>query len=465
MAAAEATQTGGLAAGVRWDLSDLYAGPDDPRIEADLAQAQAAARRFAERHRGGVARLSRRRARPSRSRSSRRSASSPPAPRATRSCSSPPTRPCRATGRCCSACRSARARSATRSSSSSSNGWGSTTRPPARCSRPRRWRRAGISSPRMRRYRPHVLAENEEKLIEDLANTGRRAFSRLFDEMLAALRFQADARRRDARARRGRGALAAVRARARAAARGGARADAGPARRTPGRSRSSSTRSSRTRPSTIACAASRRPLASRHLANEIDAASVDALLAACSSRYALVARYYRLKARLLGLPQLDDYDRYAPIAEKGNTRSWDEARALVEAAYRRLLARAGRRHRRLLRAALDRRRAAPGQARRRLLRVDAAERASLHPDELHRQAARRDDAGARAGPRPAPVPVAPRGLFEQDTPLTTAEMASVFGEMLTFRRLLRRSRIPRSGSRCCAARSRTPSPRSSARWC
>src|SRR5690606_13411451 len=47
----------GPAAGVTWDLSDLYAGPDDPRIERDLADALAAAQRFAERYRGRVAAL------------------------------------------------------------------------------------------------------------------------------------------------------------------------------------------------------------------------------------------------------------------------------------------------------------------------------------------------------------------------------------------------------------------------
>ena len=41
----------------------------------------------------------------------------------------------------------------------------------------------------MRRYRPHVLSEPEEKLLEELANTGERAWSRLFDEILAAARF------------------------------------------------------------------------------------------------------------------------------------------------------------------------------------------------------------------------------------------------------------------------------------
>ena len=48
---------GGLAAGVRWDLSHLYAGPDDPRIDGDLDRALEAAARFAERLRGRVARV------------------------------------------------------------------------------------------------------------------------------------------------------------------------------------------------------------------------------------------------------------------------------------------------------------------------------------------------------------------------------------------------------------------------
>src|SRR5262247_780770 len=52
--ALEAT-AGGPAAGVRWDLSDLYAGADDPRIEADLAAALAQAESFAARWRGRLA--------------------------------------------------------------------------------------------------------------------------------------------------------------------------------------------------------------------------------------------------------------------------------------------------------------------------------------------------------------------------------------------------------------------------
>ena len=57
-------------------------------------------------------------------------------------------------------------------------------------------------------------------------------------------------------------------------------------------------------------------MASRHLANEIESASVASLLSACVSRYGLVARYYRLKAKLLGLPRLSDFDRYAPLGDQ-----------------------------------------------------------------------------------------------------------------------------------------------------
>ena len=40
-----------------------------------------------------------------------------------------------------------------------------------------------------RRYRPHVLGEKEEQILEDLSNTGNRAWSRLFDEVMGAARF------------------------------------------------------------------------------------------------------------------------------------------------------------------------------------------------------------------------------------------------------------------------------------
>src|SRR5262249_31461269 len=55
------------------------------------------------------------------------------------------------------------------------------------------------------------------------------------------------------------------------------------------------------------------PMASRHLANEIDARVVEALMTAVERHHATVHRYYRLKGKLLGIETLEDYDRYAPL--------------------------------------------------------------------------------------------------------------------------------------------------------
>ena len=79
----------------------------------------------------------------------------------------------------------------------------------------------------------------------------------------------------------------------------------------------------------------------RHLANEIDPASVEALLTSCERRYPLVARYYRLKAQLLGLPVLEDYDRYAPLSGEMPTCDWATAQRIVQEGYAAFSPRAG----------------------------------------------------------------------------------------------------------------------------
>ena len=69
--------------------------------------------------------------------------------------------------------------------------------------------------------------------------------------------------------------------------------------------------------------------------NQVDDATVDALVRAVTGRYDIVARYYRLKRRLLGLDELFDYDRYAPLPAAERRYSWDESREIVLGAYRR----------------------------------------------------------------------------------------------------------------------------------
>ena len=71
------------------------------------------------------------------------------------------------------------------------------------------------------------------------------------------------------------------------------------------------------------------PIAARNLANDIPDPVVDTLLEVCQRNAALYQRYFRLKARLLGMPRLRRYDIYAPVAKSDKTLSFDRAVELV----------------------------------------------------------------------------------------------------------------------------------------
>jgi oligoendopeptidase F len=74
-------------------------------------------------------------------------------------------------------------------------------------------------------------------------------------------------------------------------------------------------------------------IADRNLANEASDESVQALVDAVQARYDIPQRWYALKAQLLGLPKLADYDRMASVASSEEEFGWTEARALVLDAY------------------------------------------------------------------------------------------------------------------------------------
>ena len=75
------------------------------------------------------------------------------------------------------------------------------------------------------------------------------------------------------------------------------------------------------------------PEQSRHLNNELTADIVDTVSDVCAANYDIVADYYRLKARLLQLPELTHYDRYAPITNAESSFPFDRARDIVLAAF------------------------------------------------------------------------------------------------------------------------------------
>ena len=428
------------AAGVSWNLADLYAGPDDPRIEADLAAALAAAERFAARWRGRLAETG--------------AASLAAAVDELERIQEPVARAGSFAGLLFAGDTSVPRHGAllqrVRERGSEIRNalvffeleWvgledaraGRLLADPVLAAR-RHW----LAS--LRRYRPHVLSEPEERLLEETANTGSRAFSRLFDEILGRLRFR-------------------VR-------RGGETQDLGeeevlallydPDRDVRREAADALTRVLTENARTLGfvfntlvqdkAADDRRrryatPMAARHLANEIDAEGVESLLAACVARYPLVARYYRLKARLLGLEKLADYDRYAPVGEPPGSFGFERARRIVLDAYGDFTPAMAEIAERFFSGRWIDADLRPGK---RGGAFCASTIPSVHPYVLLNYTGTSRDVMTLAhelGHGVHQVLARPRGLFEQDAPLTLAETASVFGEMLVFRRLLREQPDP-----------------------
>lgn len=178
-------------------------------------------------------------------------------------------------------------------------------------------------------------------------------------------------------------------------------------------------------------------LASRNLDNEVDDETVDALIEAVTSRYDLVARFYRLKRQLLGLDELYDYDRYAPIGEADTRYEWSTAQDLVLTAY-------GDFHGQMAEVAeqfftddwID---AALAEGKRSGAFSHGAV-PSAHPYVLLNYTGKTRDVQTLAhelGHGVHQYLAREQGPLQASTPLTTAEMASVFGEMLVFQRLMR----------------------------
>ena len=143
---------------------------------------------------------------------------------------------------------------------------------------------------------------------------------------------------------------------------------------------------------------------SRHLANQVEAEVVDALVSSVRAAYPRLShRYYAMKAKWLGKERLSHWDRNAPLPERPErTFAWNDAQRLVLGAYNdfapEMSAVAGE----FFDKQLDRCAGASRQGARRLRRGDRAVGASVRAAQLPRQAARRDDARPRAGPRRPP---------------------------------------------------------------
>ena len=185
-------------------------------------------------------------------------------------------------------------------------------------------------------------------------------------------------------------------------------------------------------------------LASRNLANEASDESVSALIGAVRGRYELPRRWYRLKARLLGLDRLADYDRMAAVTEEDETFSWQQARELVLDSYSSFSSELGDTARSFFDGGyID----APVRPAKRGGAFCASAVPSVHPYVMLNYTARRRDVLTLAHELGHGVHFSlarEQGLFHHGTPLTTAETASVFGETIVFGRLLEQAQTPES---------------------
>jgi len=180
------------------------------------------------------------------------------------------------------------------------------------------------------------------------------------------------------------------------------------------------------------------PAASRHLANEVDAESVDAMVAAVGEAYPRLShRYYRLKAKALGKAKLDHWDRNAPIeAAPPRAYDWSEARAVVLGAFADLDPKVADRVATFFREPWIDAKPRAGKVSGAYCHPVTADR---HPYVfLNFMGERRDvlTLAHELGHAAHQTLAQPLGTLKADTPLTLAETASIFAEGLVFDRLL-----------------------------
>ena len=286
----------------------------------------------------------------------------------------------------------------------------------------------------VRSFRPHQLSEEMERLLHDKRVAGRAAWNRLFDETMADMLFDHDGRKLTSEE------VMNMLSNPDEAVRKAAAATLGEELGRHARTFSLITNTlAKDKEIEDRWRNFPRPESSRNLANQVEDEVVDALNAAVTGSYAdLSHRYYAMKANWFGKDQLDHWDRNAPLPDADNSIiPWDRATETVLTAYRDFspdLADIGQRF--FDNAWID----AP-------VRQGKSSGAFAHPTVpsahpyllLNYQGKTRDvmTLAHELGHGCHQVLAAPQGNLMADTPLTLAETASVFGEMLTFRKMLK----------------------------
>lgn len=291
-----------------------------------------------------------------------------------------------------------------------------------------------------RRYKPFQLSEIEEQLLVEKSVTGRSAWTRFFTQLVSAIRVDYDGQKLTLTQ-----ALTKLHDADREARRKGQEAI------TAGLNAKSMelTFIFNVLAADKAADDKRRGypswISSRNLSNKAPDAVVEALVSAVTSQYDIVARHYNLKRQLLGLDELTDYDRYAPlpVKESDTFYVWDEAREIVLNAFEAFSPRVAQISSRFFE---ERWIHAPVLPNKRGGAFCSSSVPSAHPFVFLNYEGKARDVMTLAHELGHGVhgylAAEAQGIFGMNTPLTTAEMASTFGEMLVFNDLMNKESDP-----------------------
>jgi oligoendopeptidase F len=288
----------------------------------------------------------------------------------------------------------------------------------------------------VRRYLPHQLSEPEERVVTELDVTGSSAFQRLFTEQISSLDVALPGEEERASLEE---ALSRLQDPDRSTREAAARAVTEALQ--PG---------VRTRAYVLNTLLADKAtkdrlrdyphwLASRNLANEASDESVEALIEAVVGRYELARRWYRLKAKLLGIERLAYWDHMAPVSDTEQRIPYDEAREIVLDCYQGFSPALGEAAGPFFENGYIDGPPRPGKRGGAFCSYTVPSR---HPYVMLNYTSRPQDVLTMAHELGHGVHASlarPQGIFQFTTPLTMAETASIFGETIVLERLLERA--------------------------
>ncbi len=285
----------------------------------------------------------------------------------------------------------------------------------------------------LRAMRPYQLSDEVETLLHEKSVSGHAAWSRLFDETMARLTFEIDGEKLQLE-----GALHRLSDKDQATREKAAHALSAVFAENAGLFTLVTNTLAKDKEIEDRKRGFTDIAQSRHIANRVEPEVVEALVGAVAAAYPRLShRYYAMKAKWLGVDRLEYWDRNAPLPETDDeVISWDRARDTVLEAYGGFTPEMARIATPFFEKGWIDAPLRPGKASGAFAHPTVP---SAHPYVLLNYQGKTRDVMTLAhelGHGVHQVLAAKQGALMADTPLTLAETASVFGEMLTFRKLL-----------------------------